>query len=96
MNRKLLLKVFKRVKHLWVLKFHRNYAFSAIASNGIIFENFQPMVLNYYIMGDEPILSVIPPVTTDTTNWLNKRLIFFLIKNFTEFCYVCVNAPSYD
>ena len=31
------------VKHLWVLEFHKNNAFSAIASNGIIFEKFQPI-----------------------------------------------------
>ena len=43
MNTKLPLKVFKRVKHLWVLKFHKNSAFSAIALNGIIFEKFQPI-----------------------------------------------------
>ena len=36
-------KVFKRVKHLWVLNFHKNNAFSVIASNGIIFEIFQPI-----------------------------------------------------
>ena len=33
---KVSLKVFKIIKHLWVLKFHKNNAFSAIASNGII------------------------------------------------------------
>ena len=38
---KVALKVFKRVKHLWVLKFHKNNAFSAIILNGIIFEKFQ-------------------------------------------------------
>ena len=37
------LKVFKRVKHLWVLKFHKNNAFSAVISNDIIFEKFQPI-----------------------------------------------------
>ena len=42
---------FIRVKHLWVMKFHKNNAFSAIASNGIIFEilrNFNTLVFNYY------------------------------------------------
>ena len=37
------LNAFKRVKHLWVLKFHKKNALSAIASNGIIFEKFQPI-----------------------------------------------------
>ena len=41
-EQKVPLKVFKRVKHLWVLKFHKNDALSAIALNGIIFEKFQP------------------------------------------------------
>ena len=36
-------KVFKRVKHLWVLKFHKNNTFLAITPNGIIFEKFQPI-----------------------------------------------------
>ena len=37
------LEVNKTVKHLWVLKFHKNNAFLAIALNGIIFEKFQPI-----------------------------------------------------
>ena len=32
-EKKVALKVFKRVKHLWVLKFHKNNAFSAIKLN---------------------------------------------------------------
>ena len=42
------LKVFKRVKHLWVWKFHENNAFLAIASNAIILRNFNPSVFSYY------------------------------------------------
>ena len=42
-EQKVALKVFKRVKHLWILKFHKNNAPSAITSNGIIFEKFQPI-----------------------------------------------------
>ena len=37
------LKFFKRVKHLWVLKFHTKNAFSAITSNDIIFKKPQPI-----------------------------------------------------
>ena len=43
MNRKLPLKVFKRDEHLWLLKFHKNNAFSANTSSSIIFEKFQPI-----------------------------------------------------
>ena len=42
MNRKLTLKSLKEL-NTWVLKFHKNNAFLAIASNGIIFEKFQPI-----------------------------------------------------
>ena len=47
---KVALKVIKRVKHFWVLKFHKNSGFSAITWNDINFERFNPSVLNYYIM----------------------------------------------
>ena len=39
---KVALKVFKRVKHLRVLKFLNNNAFLTIASTGFIFEKFEP------------------------------------------------------
>ena len=39
-EKRVALKVFKRVKYLWVLKFYKNNAFSAITSN---FEKFQPI-----------------------------------------------------
>ena len=42
-EQKVALKVFKRVRHLWVLKFHKNNTFSDIASNGTIFDKFQPI-----------------------------------------------------
>ena len=42
-EQKVALKVFKRVKGLWVLKCYKNNAFLAVVSNVIIFDKFQPM-----------------------------------------------------
>ena len=46
------------------------------------------------MMGDEPILSIIQPVTIDTmlnNNWLNNGLIFLSKKS--GWISLCVNAP---
>ena len=46
-------------------------------------------------MDDEPILSVIQPITIDTmlnNNWLNNELIYILVKNRAEFRYVSLRV----